>query len=522
MYQIKFNTLFVVIIFIFFSLFAASGSFKENNVLAVANTVSFNSIADTYVNSDSPTKNYGSGTSLYVDGSPNSAHSYLKFDLSSLNNSNIVSAKLILFTTTNANANTNGVNNIVLIPDNSWQENTLTFSNKPAFGPEVGTIQNKTINTQYVVPLNPSVIQPVAGSLLSLAINTSSGDGSYFYSKESVEQQRPVLIIEYETQSVTPTGTATPLPPTPTVVPTTAPTSTPLPPTSTPMPTVSPTASGSTVTVVAAGDISCDSLASTSTTCQQRQTSDLAIAVQPDKVLALGDLQYPSGTLSRFKSFYDLSWGRLKAITSPVIGNHESPTNGYYDYFNGVGMADGPAGNRSKGYYSYDIGSWHVVALNSNCASVPGGGCAIGSEQEQWLRNDLALHPNKCTLAYWHHPYYTTGSRGPTSEVKPLVSALYDAGTDILLVGHMHFYERFAPQDPDYKLDTIKGIRSFTVGTGGKEILNLGNKVFPNLDVRSTNSFGVLKLTLNPDSYSWQFIPVPGHTFTDTGTESCR
>jgi acid phosphatase type 7 len=282
--------------------------------------------------------------------------------------------------------------------------------------------------------------------------------------------------------------------------------------------------------VAAAGDIACDPLSSSfngglgsSNSCHQKATSDLLVGRDLAGVLPLGDLQYEAAALTGFQQSYDLSWGRLRGITYPVAGNHEYQTAaaaGYFDYFNGAGNATGPAGDRSKGYYSYDLGSWHLIALNSNCSRV--GGCGAGSPQEQWLRQDLASSPADCTLAYWHHPLFASGTYTPgIASVKPLFQALYDDGADLVLVGHDHNYERFAPQDPNGVLDLARGIRQLVVGTGGKSHAAQGTPI-PNSEVRNADTYGVLELTLRESGYEWRFVPESGKTFTDSGTGSCN
>lgn len=182
---------------------------------------------------------------------------------------------------------------------------------------------------------------------------------------------------------------------------------------------------------------------------------------------------------------------------------------------NYFGAAAGPAG---RGWYSYDAGAWHVVVLNSNCLIVS---CAAGGAQEQWLRADLAASTAHCTLAYWHHPRFNSGSHGSDVTVAPLWSALYHFGADVVLNGHDHVYERFAPQRPDATPDPAFGIRQFTVGTGGKEHY-LFRSPLPNSEVRNPDTFGVLTLTLRTDGYDWTFLPQAGRTFTDAGTGGCH
>jgi hypothetical protein len=280
--------------------------------------------------------------------------------------------------------------------------------------------------------------------------------------------------------------------------------------------------------IAAAGDIACDPASpsfksglGTATACRQKYTADLLGMSPLAGVLGLGDIQYDQGTLSQFIASYDLSWGRFKHLTYPTVGNHEYATAGavgYFDYFNGAGNFDGPAGARDKGYYSFDIGSWHLIALNSNCPQVS---CRTGSAQEQWLRADLAAHPNRCTLAFWHHPRFSSGAHGDAILTEPLWQALYEADADVILTGHDHLYERFAPQTAIGVADPITGLRSFVVGTGGKSHYSFGTPK-PNSEVRNSDTFGVLRLTLHATSYDWAFVPEVGRTFTDFGSAACH
>jgi hypothetical protein len=282
--------------------------------------------------------------------------------------------------------------------------------------------------------------------------------------------------------------------------------------------------------IAAAGDIACSPSsqyfnggAGTATKCRQRYTSDLLVNADLSGVLALGDEQYDTGTLSGFTKSYDQSWGRVKPITFPAAGNHEYKTGGaqgYFDYFNGVGNFTGRAGDRDKGYYSFDIGSWHLIALNSSdhCQLVA---CGAGSAQETWLRADLATHPASCTLAFWHHPRFNSGHDGSAAFMQPIFQDLYDANVDVVLGGHAHNYERFAPQDPRGRLDRARGIRQFVVGTGGAFFTSFGSRL-ANSEVRNNSTYGVLMLTLHPTSYSWRFVPDGGASFSDSGSDACH
>ena len=281
-----------------------------------------------------------------------------------------------------------------------------------------------------------------------------------------------------------------------------------------------PAASAQDPVIAAAGDIACvSSDPVTADTCHQQATSNLLVGTPLAAVLPLGDIQYGSASLANIQAAYHPSWGRVKAISRPVIGNHEGSGTGYYDYFNGLGVADGPAGPRGKGWYSFDVGTWHLVALNSNCDDV---GCTAGSEQEQWLRADLAAHPTSCTLAYWHHPRYSSGHDGDNTFMQPLWEALDDAGAEIVLSGHSHDYERVAPVDRNGTVNQAAGIRQFVVGTGGAFFTGgLGTRI-PQSEVAQSDTFGVLFLTLHPTSYDWRFVPEAGKTFTDSGSAACH
>ena len=283
--------------------------------------------------------------------------------------------------------------------------------------------------------------------------------------------------------------------------------------------------------IVAVGDIACDpanpSFAhglGTSNNCQQRATSDVALAADPAAVLALGDLQYECGSTQAFAASYDPTWGRLKAITHPVPGNQEYDQQGtdcpaegtalgYFQYF---GDAAGPL---LKGWYSFDLGAWHVIALNANCDFVEG--CDKGSAQYAWLQKDLASDTARCTLAFWHEPRFSSGQHNNDGQMDDAFTALYDAGADVVLNGHDHLYERFAPQDPNQNADP-KGIAEFIVGTGGEDHGSFDNSNEPNSQVRDATSFGVLEMTLHPDGYDWRFVPAAGGTFTDQGSGTCH
>jgi hypothetical protein len=291
---------------------------------------------------------------------------------------------------------------------------------------------------------------------------------------------------------------------------------------------VSPAQSASQYPVVAAaGDIACDPNYSafndgkgTSDECRQLYTSRL---LRPSlaEVLPLGDNQYSDGRLWKYRRSYHRSWGQFRPISRPVPGNHEyviPDAAGYFKYFNGDHKR-GRAGTTGKGFYSFNVGTWHLIALNSNCGKVS---CSFHSRQLDWLRADLAKHAaSKCVLAFWHHPWFLSGhAMGYKPRTRPFLAALYAAHADVVLNGHFHVYERFAPQDPNGNHDPGRGIREFIAGTGGRSHERFGPTA-KNSQVRDPGAFGVLKLTLKPARYRWRFVTEAGQVL-DRGDDGCH
>jgi hypothetical protein len=274
-----------------------------------------------------------------------------------------------------------------------------------------------------------------------------------------------------------------------------------------------PTREGA-VQVVTAGDIGlCGSE-------HDEATAELVAAQPSATVLVLGDIAYADGKKEEFESCYAPSWGSFKDRTRPVPGNHEynfhKDAAAYFDYFGDA------AGSHGAGYYSFELGAWHVAALNSNCEAETLGGCGLDSPQGDWLRADLAANQKRCTLAFWHHPRFSAGGRhGSHSFVGPFWEALYDAGADLVLSGHDHNYQRFAPQDPSGAADPRRGIRQFVVGTGGAELYSVGPEL-PTTEVQGAEAYGVLHLALFDGGYDWEFKPAEGATFTDRGSGRCH
>jgi len=276
------------------------------------------------------------------------------------------------------------------------------------------------------------------------------------------------------------------------------------------------------VVAVTAGDIACDpddpafnAAEGSGKQCRMASTADLIGRIAPNAVLALGDNQYTDGAAWKFDQSYARTWGRFRSITRPVPGNHEYLTrraSGHFAYFGAR------AGSPARGYYSFELGAWHVVALNSNCGVT--GGCRTDSVQLRWLRADLAGNRNRCVLAFWHAPLFSSGAAGGDVRTRIFWETLYAAGADVVLNGHEHDYERLAPQAPDGRLDGRRGIREFVVGTGGRSLLALRDPLL-STEARDNKTFGVLKLTLSPTGYDWQFLPTAG-SFTDAGSGTCH
>jgi predicted phosphohydrolase len=259
------------------------------------------------------------------------------------------------------------------------------------------------------------------------------------------------------------------------------------------------------VVLVGAGDIArCDMLSGAILTAR-------LLGSIPGTIFTVGDHAYPSGSEKDFRECYEPTWGRYKSRTRPSPGNHDLKTKRgryYYEFF---GENAGPAG---RGYYSYDLGSWHIISLNSE---IDRHG---KSDQARWLKEDLKASTHDCIAAYWHRPRFSSGPHGDDRTLHDIWRLLYDAGADIVMNGHDHVYERFAPQNPKGKLDPERGIRQFTIGTGGGGVYRFKRKA-RNSEVRDYSVYGVLKLTLRPGGYDWEFVPILGGDFTDSGSGTC-
>jgi hypothetical protein len=489
--------------------------------------------ADARVEEANPDTNFGDANRLWVDGGRDPAvESYLRFAVAGVSGP-VRRVTLRLWVPTGRGSGS-GLGPAVYSAGNDWTESSITWNNRPQRTGGPFDARRAISELDWV---EFDVTAAVSGDgTYTFVLVPRSNDGAAFDSREG--GNKPELVVEggddvpppMPTPEPEPTSTPTPEPtPEPTAIPTPEPTpeptatATPEPTTPettatpTPEPTVTPTPTptppsggGGPAVLLAAGDIaSCSSSG-------DEATAALLDAL-PGTVATLGDTVYQDGTAAQFRDCYDPSWGRHNGRTRPAPGNHDYHTDGADGYFGYFGAA---AGDPSTGYYSYDLGGWHVVVLNSNCGEV--GGCDADSPQAQWLRADLAAYPADCTLAYWHHPRFSSGAEhGSHPAMAPLWQALYDADADVILAGHEHNYERFAPQDAAGRRDDARGIRQFVVGTGGRSHYGFAGAL-ANSQVRESGTFGVLMLTLRADGYDWVFVPVAGEAFTDAGSGQCH
>jgi hypothetical protein len=439
-------------------------------------------VADSYVRADQPATNFGTATGLRVDGDPVTT-AYLRFDVQGLSSPPGKATLRLYLTATGSSTRVD----LFGVADDTWSETGIVYTNAPPVGAQLGSSGSLVAGTWVSIDVTAHV---TSNGLYSFALTTPSTASRTFDSREATN--KPQLVLE---------------PPPP------------------------PPPPGSPV-IVAAGDIACptddegyNGGQGTATRCRMLHTSNLALGIAPTAVFALGDEQYNSGRLEQFNASYDPTWGRLKSITRPVVGNHEygqSGANGYFNYFGDAATPLQPGCVSScNGWYSFDVGSWHVVVFNTECARISGGtGCAVGSPQHQWLTADLAANSAMCTAALVHRPRWSSNSFG-SADIAPLVDLLYADGADLLLTGHAHSYERFAPQNPSGGLDNANGITEIIVGTGGAFFTGFATPL-PNSLVRAKNLFGVLKLTLEPTSFSWQYVADPPTPFTDSGSTSCH
>jgi hypothetical protein len=382
------------------------------------------------------------------------ARAYMTFDLRGVTGT-ITRASLSVYA---LNPSPRGI--IVRTTSPRWSERKITFANAPRAGKTVGG--SGAFLAKGFTPINfTRALRP--GAINSFVLSSPDHPGLRIASRESTGARSPSLVLEQRSARL-----------------------------------------------LAAGDIAdCDP-----THGGDEQTAELLDRL-PGTVVPLGDLAYEDGTAEQFADCYAPTWGRAYARTRPTPGNHEYQTPGAAGYFGYWGsIARDPA----KGYYSYDLGPWHVISLNSNCDFI--SGCGAGSPEEKWLRADLSAHPARCTLAYWHHPRFSGGAVGGDAMMQPIWQALYEKNADLVLTAHAHDYQRFAPMTASGNLDTKRGIREFVIGTGGHD--HQPAAAVTNTEVINDTTFGVLSLRLRASAYDWTFVPVAGGTFTDSGSTACH
>jgi hypothetical protein len=428
-----------------------------------AGSLIFVAEADARVKQSSPDTNYGNGTTLQVDNASDlDLESFIRFTVAGVSGS-VQSARVRLYATDNGTEN----GPAIYAADPAWDEQEITWNKRP-------TRTSDALDNKDVINKNSWVEYDVTSSVTgngtySFALVGDSADGVILSSRQGM--QPPQLVVTFG-------GEATPIT----------------------TPTTLPTESPDSVTFVGAGDISsCDNNG-------DELTAQL-IENMPGTVFTAGDEAYDNGTASEFQNCYDPTWGRFKDRTKPVPGNHEyhtSGASGYFQYFDNV-----------PSYYAYNLGTWRIYALNSEID------VSASSDQVKWLEADLAANPTQCVLTYWHQPRWSSGSHhGSNPTYQTLWQTLYEAGAELVINGHEHNYERFAPMNPAGQADPL-GLREFVVGTGGMSHYGFGT-ILHNSEVRDETSFGVLKLTLRPGAYDWQFIPGAGSTFTDSGSGTCH
>jgi len=460
---------------------------------------------DTYVSQGNPSATHGGYGYLATNAAPGERRVYVKVTVNGIPaEATGVTATLRLWGQTVSSS----VFTVRQVPS-TWTEGSLTWNNQPALGTTV-TTRTGVASGQY----NDFDVTAFVTSngTYAMAVTTSTTTQIKFTSKESTANHPPQLAVSWTPPTTTTTTSSST--------------------TTTVAPTTTTTPPGDDPVVAAAGDIACAPPAiRTSSSCHHRDTANLLAAGGYDAVLPVGDLQYECGQASAYQAVYEPSWGQFRSISRPAHGDHEytgpggcsTPgSSGYYTYFGGAASPNQPGCTSAcRGYYSYNLGTWHVVVLNSDCSQPGVGGCSSSSPQGRWLAADLAAHPAQCTLAYWHLPRWTE-SGGVSSTSSYFATALYNAGAEVVLSGNNHFYVRFAPQNPSGASDPVNGIRQFIVGTGGKSLHGLSSSPDPQVQVRQSNTFGILELTLRPGSYGWRFVPEAGRTFTDSGTQACH
>lgn len=474
-------------------------------------TLTLTAVADSYVRSDQSSTNFGTATQLASNGSTTTTKiSYIRFDVTGLSGPP-ASATLSYYSQSTGTTKT-----AVRLVTGAWDEYTVTYANRPSYGAIISTTGALTAGTWASADVSSVV---TGNGSYSFALTTTATASRYADSREAANP--PQLILTQN--DVSPTPSATSASPTPSV--STTPTgtaSTSTPPSTSTSPAVDPV-------IAVAGDIACDpddlnfyGGAGTTGHCHMKTTANLIQHMKPTAVLALGDEQYNSGSSGDFLASYDKSWGLVKGLTRPAVGNHEYGTSGaggYFGYFKTAATGGTSCLSKCPGYYSFDVGSWHLVAINTECSRLDGAaGCAVGSPQELWLKDDLSKHRNQCTLVFGHRPRWSSNSFA-SADIAPLINDMAAARVDVYLAGHSHSYERFAPMTGSGAASAT-GITEIVVGTGGSFFTGFGTTV-ANSEVHKSKIFGVLKMTLHAGSYSWSFSADSSTPFSDSGSRNC-
>jgi hypothetical protein len=453
---------------------------------------SFASLTDWYVSAEAPGRSFNDRWLQTSNSARHHVQSYLRFRVEGVTGG----VTRVTLRVQAATANRGGFL-VVAVPPDAWTGRATSWRDALPLGQVVGA--SGPIQRPGWVAADLDLARAYRGQVLLALVAASTATGRYASGETGATGPR--LEVETAVGGAGPAGVAT-----------------------------GPSAGADApVRVVAAGDIACDPAGpadpeegpTVGPTCAQAATADLARSLRPDAVLPLGDNVYSNGTLARYQRWYQPTWGRLDRISHPVPGNHEYIISaesvdaaGYLAYFRTR------AGDVHQGWYSFDLGRWHLIALNGQCP--PAGSCGPGSPQERWLRADLATHArDRCVLAYWHEPRFSSGRHGNDTRFATFWDDLYRAGAELVLNGHDHDYERFAPQAPDGRADPARGIREFVVGTGGANLRQF-RAVEPNSEVRGNSSLGVLLLELQPGGYRWRFAATSGASFSDSGSGTCH
>lgn len=474
--------------------------------------------ADAYVSASDPNTNYGDGRVLRVRNDV--VLTYLQFQVPTTPSGEEIVGATLRLNAMNGSGCALGVE-VFSAGNAPWGESTITWRDRPST--VGGALDSATWTSRGITSFDVSPAVTGSGRISFVvrhAVGCNASADATFSSRETTASKRPKLVVE---------TAAAPAPACFDGVDNDGDGAIDFPADSgcagSSDPDESAASPGGTKVLVAAGDIVCsphlpEYHGADPSQCQHRLTDDLLAGA--DAVAPLGDLQYPEGSLEFFQQAYDPTWGQYSAQTYPVPGNHEynlPGAQGYYAYWSSEGR---PTGVTGEGYYGYDLGAWHVIALNSSQSCKQHGPvCAEGSPQNDWLEQDLAATTEACILAYWHHPRFNSGTgHGETIATGALWDDLYAAGADIVLNGHEHNYQRYAKQDPSGRANA-SGIRQFIVGSGGRSLTMLG-AADPTLEFGNDSDFGVLRLTLADTSYSWTFVGIGGDVIDSGGPVACN